>query len=132
MEKCEEKSMKVLHLNRSPRGVISSEENVIYLPRESENVLFNTLLATDEIELTSNLSSYDDEQDLHNLLILYSVKVRSERILDQAEIANREWALFVRDRSLEEWVQVNALSGSSESATILRIEYVPQYVISRE
>jgi hypothetical protein len=120
----------VLQLSQLSKGLISSNENVLHLPRDNSRALFNTLLAIDEIDSLDRGSTPEGrEQEFEHLLILYSVRIKKNRIDFQEDCENREWALHVYDRSELEWCQVNALSDSEEHAMILKIEYVPDFSI---
>jgi hypothetical protein len=56
------------------------------------------------------------------LRINYAIEIDKSRIDDQTKTENREWALFVFDRSKQDWIQVNSLDAPGESALITKIQ----------
>ena len=56
------------------------------------------------------------------LRINYEIEIDKSRIDDQTKTENREWALYVFDRSKQDWIQVNSLNAPGESASITKIQ----------
>ena len=56
------------------------------------------------------------------LRIQYEIEIDRTRIGDQSSIENREWALYVFDRSKQDWIQVNNLDAPGENALITKIQ----------
>ena len=56
------------------------------------------------------------------LRIQYEIEIDRSRIEDQTLIENREWALYVFDRSKQDWIQVNNLDAPGENALITKIQ----------
>jgi hypothetical protein len=56
------------------------------------------------------------------LRINYAIEIDKSRIDDQTKTENREWALYVFDRSKQDWIQVNSLDAPGESALITKIQ----------
>jgi hypothetical protein len=56
------------------------------------------------------------------LRIHYEIEIDRSRIDDQTIAENREWALYLFDRSKQTWIQVNSLDAPGEGASITRIQ----------
>jgi hypothetical protein len=56
------------------------------------------------------------------LRIQYDIEIDRSRIDDQTSLENREWALYVFDRSKQDWIQVNKLDAPGENASITKIQ----------
>jgi hypothetical protein len=56
------------------------------------------------------------------LRIHYEIEIDRSRIDDQTKTENRQWALYVFDRSKQDWIQVNSLDAPGESASITKIQ----------
>jgi hypothetical protein len=60
------------------------------------------------------------EDECLELQITYQVRIDKNRIDDQKKMENREWCLYVFDRSEDKWTATNSLS-ARETAQILEI-----------
>jgi hypothetical protein len=60
------------------------------------------------------------EDECLELQITYQVRIDKNRIDDQKKMENREWCLYVFDRSEDKWTATNSLS-ARETAQILQI-----------
>ena len=56
--------------------------------------------------------------DIQNVSITFNINIKKWRLDDQSIVENREWALEVYDRNLQEWVNVCHLNRPGESAII--------------
>jgi hypothetical protein len=71
--------------------------------------------------LTRKNSATDLSRNI-KLRINYAIEIDKSRIDDQTKTENREWALYVFDRSKQDWIQVNSLDAPGESALITKIQ----------
>ena len=73
--------------------------------------------------LTRKLRGTDSGGNI-KLRIQYEIEIDRSRIDDQTSIENREWALYVFDRSKQDWIQVNNLDAPGENASITKIQVI--------